>query len=123
MTAIRLLQNTQLVSPYKVNGGRDQVIDVPGEIADFMVASQSAVYVGAPVPAKTPVAAPVITEEDLDRLEAVAAGAEEPLTELSQPKPYAAKQEWINWALSRGADPGVANWTKADIMSRYGSRL
>ena len=40
------------------------------------------------------------------------------------PKPASPKQDWIEWAISEGADPEqAANMTKVDLMSRYGSRI
>lgn len=40
------------------------------------------------------------------------------------PGPSAAKQAWIEYAVTRGAQPQeAAGMTKADLMSRYGGRL
>jgi hypothetical protein len=42
----------------------------------------------------------------------------------SAPAPSAAKQEWVDYAVSQGADVHAAgNMSKADLMSRYGGRL
>lgn len=52
------------------------------------------------------------------------AGAAEPAEPPRVPGPAAVKQEWIDYAISQGADPDkAAAMTKADLMSRYGGRL
>jgi hypothetical protein len=44
--------------------------------------------------------------------------------EAGPPAPSAYKQDWIDYAVSQGADPEQANaMTKVDLMSRYGGRL
>jgi hypothetical protein len=48
----------------------------------------------------------------------------EPADETGPPAPHDAKRAWIDWAITRGADPDTAAaMTKADLMSRYGGRL
>ena len=48
--------------------------------------------------------------------------ADEP-AEAEAPRPAAAKADWVEWAVSQGADEEEANaYTKQQLMERYGGR-
>lgn len=75
-------------------------------------AKAAAAAQAAPAPAKAVAAEPVKTAEP---------APEEP---SGAPSPSAARQVWVDYALSQGAQlADVSTMTKADLQSKYGGRL
>jgi len=116
--------------PWPPAGG---VIDVPYEVGRDLILGGHAEDAVTPPPAPAPppplVPAPPPVAMMVSQPAATAAGPLPP-PPPPEPEPPAApgpadpKAEWIDYAVSRGADPDMAGrMTKADLMSKYGGRL
>jgi len=115
-------------------------IDVPREEGEHLVRVGQAFEVEAPGRAEAPHGPASATPAPVSESSPTAAGPPEaevsaPEEEAApepaageepgdMPKPADAKQAWLDYALSQGADADVAaGMTKADLMSRFGGRL
>lgn len=129
--------------PWPPAGGE---IDVPDLEGHDLIRAGHAVFVrdSVPPPALEP-AAPLVSEpsetaagptlQEWDDRILAAMKREVPIPEDQEaldaepeevllPAPSAPKQDWIEYAVSQGADPEMAaRMTKVDLMSRYGGRL
>lgn len=122
MPVIRITRNLHLD---RISACAGSVQNVPEDLAADLVGNGVAEYTDPPKPKKPFIPAAERETAPLDFEEAIAAAEDDEETP-GLPKPYAPKQDWVNYAVAVDdkLDPEVASrMTKADLMSRYGDRL